>query len=217
MTASTVQRAENVGGRRAAPAGRARGWVGRWARTPGALAALAVLLGVAVRLWYLTTPQAAIDGDEAMTGLMVRRILDGQWYAFLAGQRYNGALEQYPQALVWAVLPQNPFTLRLTQVALAGLVIALIYLVGARMLATRWHAALAALLFATGPFFNIWKGVRSHGAYPTAQLIGLAGIYCAIRLREQYQRRWLVGLAAACGLGPGAWGWAAYLLIQATI
>jgi Dolichyl-phosphate-mannose-protein mannosyltransferase len=189
----------------------------RWLRSPAALAAFAVVVGVALRLWYLTTPQAALEGDEAMTGLMVRRILDGHWYAYLAGQRYNGAIEQYLQALVWAVLPQNPFTLRLTQVALAALVIVMIYLVGARMLATRWHAALAALLFATGPFFNIWKGVRSHGAYPTAQLIGLAGVYCALRLRERYQRRWLLGLAGACGLGLWASWSAAFLLIPGVV
>ncbi|HEX2498865.1 MAG TPA: glycosyltransferase family 39 protein [Actinomycetes bacterium] len=211
MTTRTEMHAEPAADRQspAAP--------GRWLRSPAALAAFAVVVGVAIRLWYLSTPQATLDGDEAMTGLMVRRILDGHWYAYLAGQRYNGAIEQYLQAVVWAMLPQNPFTLRLTQVALAALVIVMIYLVGARMLATRWHAALAALLFATGPFFNIWKGVRSHGAYPTAQLIGLAGVYCALRLRERYQRRWLLGLAAACGLGLWASWSAAFLLIPAAV
>jgi 4-amino-4-deoxy-L-arabinose transferase-like glycosyltransferase len=186
-------------------------------RSPAGLAGFAVVLGTGIRLWYLATPQAALDGDEAMTGLMVRRILDGHWYAYLAGQRYNGAIEQYLQALTWALLPQNPFTLRLAQVVLAALVIVAIYLVGARMLVTRWHAALAALLFAAGPFFNIWKGVRSHGAYPTAQLIGLAGVYAAIRLREDYQRRWLLVLAGACGLGLWASWSAAFLLIPAVV
>ncbi|MGH8837106.1 MAG: hypothetical protein ACRDWG_19235, partial [Actinomycetes bacterium] len=211
MTTRTEMHAEPAADRQSPTA------PGRWLRSPAALAAFAVVVGVAIRLWYLSTPQATLDGDEAMTGLMVRRILDGHWYAYLAGQRYNGAIEQYLQAVVWAMLPQNPFTLRLTQVALAALVIVMIYLVGVRMLATRWHAALAALLFATGPFFNIWKGVRSHGAYPAAQLIGLAGVYAAIRLREDYRRRWLLTLAGACGLGLWASWSAAFLLIPAVV
>jgi hypothetical protein len=145
----------------------------------------AVLVCVAVRLWYLTTPQAALDGDEATTGIMVRHILDGRLYTYLAGQRYNGAIEQYPQAVVLALLPDTAFTLRLTQVGIAAAGCWLIYVVGARMLASRWHAALAAMLFATGPFFNIWKGVRSHGAYGTGQILGLVAMYAAIRLRER--------------------------------
>jgi 4-amino-4-deoxy-L-arabinose transferase-like glycosyltransferase len=172
--------------------------------------------GAALRLWYLTTPQAQLDGDEAMTGLMVRRILGGHLYAFLADQRYNGAVEQYLQAAVWAVLPQTPFTLRLPQVGLAVLACWLVYRVGQDMFGTR-RAWLAAALFAVGPFFEIWKGIRSHGPYLTAQLLGLLGIVLALRLREDAPRaRWL---AAGFGLvvGLGAWlSWsAAYLLVPA--
>jgi hypothetical protein len=183
------------------------------------IAAFAVGMAVALRLWYLTMPQATIDGDEAMTGLMARRILDGEPYVYLAGQTYNGALEQYFQAALLAVLPDGPLVLRLPQVAIAGAVTALTYLVGARLLATRWHAALAALIFAAGPFFNIWKGARSHGAYGTAQLVGLLGLWCALQLRgrDDDRARWVFAVGLACGLG----GWlspsSAYLLAPAAI
>src|SRR5207253_2005826 len=107
-----------------------------------------VLVGcAALRLWYLTTPQAQLDGDEAMTGLMVHRILAGNWYAFLANQRYNGALEQYLQTAVWAVLPRTPFTLRLPEVALAVLACWLVYRVGRELLGPG-RAWLATALFA---------------------------------------------------------------------
>jgi hypothetical protein len=183
-----------------------------------------VVVCVGVRLWYLTTPQATLDGDEAMTGLMARRILHGHLYTYLADQHYNGALEQYPQALALAVLPDSAVTLRLVQVALAALVTALVYLVGAWMLPTRWHATLAALLFALGPFFNLWKGVRSHGAYGTAQVLGLVGLYCALRLRsrgegegEGDETRWLVAFGGVCGLALWASWSAAYLLLPAAL
>ncbi|HVQ90513.1 MAG TPA: hypothetical protein VMU51_05705 [Mycobacteriales bacterium] len=145
-----------------------------------------LLVCAAYRLWYLTRPQALLDGDEAMTGLMVRRILAGHPYAFLADQHYNGAIEQYPQALVWAVLPQTPGTLRLPQVGLAVLACWLVFLVGRELLGVR-RGWLAAALFAVGPFFLVWKGIRSHGAYPTAQVLGLLGIWLALRLQPSHR------------------------------
>ena len=191
-------------------------------RGPVLALAAAVVAGTVLRLVYLTTAQATLDGDEAMTAIMARRILAGRsWYAYLADQHYNGALEQYPQALLFAVAPDTAFTLRLVQVAIAAGVTVLVYLVGVRMLPTRWHASLAAALFALGPFFNIWKGVRSHGAYGTAQVLGLAGVYCALRLRGANggaaDGRWLAGLAFACGLAGWASWSAAYLLLPAVL
>jgi 4-amino-4-deoxy-L-arabinose transferase-like glycosyltransferase len=176
-----------------------------------------VLAGCAAyRLWFLTTTQAMFDGDEAMTGLMVRRILAGHPYAFLADQHYNGAVEQYLQAAAWAVLPQTAVTLRLVEVGLAVLACWLVYLVGRELLGAR-RGWLAAALFAVGPFFLIWKGVRSHGAYPTSQLLGLLAVWLALRLRADGARaRWL---AAAFGLVAGAAAWsawsAAYLVLPA--
>lgn len=202
--------------------------------SPPIAAATAIVGCAAIRLWFLTTPLATIDGDEAATGLMARRILDGHLYTYLAGQHYNGAIEQYLQAAVLAVLPDTAFTLRLTQVGIACVVCWLIYVVGVRMLATRWQAALAAALFSTGPFFNIWKGVRSHGAYGTGQILGLVAMYGALRLRnvvggrEMYWtdledpdvragRRWFAVLGLSVGLALWASWSAGYLILPALV
>ena len=188
--------------------------------SPLMAAAAAIVVCAAVRLWYLTTPQATLDGDEATTGVMARHILDGHLYTYLAGQHYNGAIEQYPQAAVLFLLPDNAFTLRLTQVGIACVVCWLIYIVGARMLATRWQAALAAALFATGPFFNIWKGVRSHGAYGTGQILGLVAMHAALRLRETgraSERRWFAVLGLSTGLALWASWSAGYLILPALV
>jgi 4-amino-4-deoxy-L-arabinose transferase-like glycosyltransferase len=193
--------------------------VRRTVRPAGALPVWPVLLVCAAyRLWYLTRPQAIIDGDEAMTGLMVRRILDGHPYAFVADQHYNGAGEQYVQAVFWAVLPQTPFTLRLPEVLLAVLACWLVFLVGSSLLGPR-RGWLAAVLYAVGPFFLIWKGVRSHGAYPTAQILGLLAILIAVRLRTaRGGQPWLAG---AFGLVLGATAWASwtagYLVVPAAV
>jgi hypothetical protein len=202
--------------------------------SPPMAAAAAIVGCAAIRLWYLTTPQATLDGDEATTGVMVRRILDGHLYTYLAGQHYNGAIEQYVQAATLALLPDTAFTLRLTQVGIACVACWLIYIAGARMLATRWQAALAAALFATGPFFNIWKGVRSHGAYGTGQILGLVAIYAALRLRNVRRgregdpieaddpdapagRRWFAVLGLSTGLALWASWSAGYLILPALV
>ena len=85
-----------------------------------ALVALAVLVTAAARLAYLLSPVMQFNADEATTGIMVRRILDGHGYVFYAGQDYGGTLEQYLEAAVYAVfrLPPNELTLRLPLVAL---------------------------------------------------------------------------------------------------
>ena len=176
-------------------------------------AVAAVIAGTAVRVWFLLTPAGSLlDADQAATGLMARRMLHGQdFYTYFAGQNYNAAIEQYLQtAMYWLLpIPETPFTLRLVPVFLGALVTWFIYLVGARMLPNRWLAAMAAMLFAFGPFHNVLKGTHSDGAYPSTQLLVVVGLDAALRLRGDGSRRdvlWsallglVTGLTIWCGL-----------------
>lgn len=178
-------------------------------RTPSGATAtvlVALLAGAAVRLWSLTTPALQLDGDQAVTGLMVDNILAGRsQYVFVAGQNYNGALEQWLQAaMYWALpLPRNGFTLRLVEVALMAAACWLTYAVGRRVLNSSWRAALAAVLMALAPYWTFAKGSHSDGAYPSALIVGLLSIYCALRLLEERRLRW----AAAGGFLAGAVLW----------
>ncbi|MGH9067770.1 MAG: hypothetical protein ACRD0J_09820 [Acidimicrobiales bacterium] len=204
------------GRRRSVAASRLEAW------GPAALAALAAASAVSIRVWFLLTPQAFPNGDEAVTGLMVGRILHGHLYAFFAGQSYNGALNQYLQALMYVVLPlpMDAFTLRLVMVAEAAVDCWLIYLIGKRMLASRWHAALAALLFALGPYWNVWYGVRSYGSnYAGALVVALAGLYCALRVTGDRGGSpwWSAGFGLCCGLAVWLGFTGAYLLVPAGV
>ncbi len=178
-------------------------------RTPSAatLAAILVTLaGVGVRIWALTSSsQRAFNGDEAVTGVMVRRILAGQdHYVFFAGQQYNGSLEQYLQAAMYWVLrlPQNTITLRFPQIGLMAAVIWLTYVVGCRLLERPWAAVVAAGLIAFGPFWTLARGLGTYGAYPSLIVVGLLGLYCALRVGEGGRAGlgWAVGLGFAAGL-----------------
>ena len=181
-------------------------------RTPSAPTLTAIVLtlaGIGVRLWALTsTSQRWLNGDEAVTGIMVRRILAGQnQYVFFAGQEYNGSLEQYLQAGMYAVLrlPQNTITLRFAQIGLMAAVIWLTYIVGCRLLERPWAAVLAAGLIAFGPFWTFARGLHTYGAYPSLIVVGLLGIYCSLRIGE---RGWAgLGWAAGLGFTAGLIGW----------
>ena len=179
---------------------------------------LVVLAGAAiVRLVLLTTTAVRLDGDEAVTGIMARRILDGHHLAFFAGQSYMGTGEQYLQAVVLAALPDTDLTLRLPQVALSVASCACVYAVARQCGLSERRSVLAAALFAIGPYFSVFQSVRSLGAYDLAMVAGIAGVLLALVIRRD-DRHLLVRVAAfgvVCGIGLWSNAQAAYLLAPA--
>jgi 4-amino-4-deoxy-L-arabinose transferase-like glycosyltransferase len=180
---------------------------------------LAGVLGAAlvVRVAMLASALSRIDGDEAVTGIMAQRINEGHHLAFFAGQAYQGSGEQYLQALLFRVLRETPFTLRIPQVALGVLACAGVYLLARRCLRSEGRALVAAALFAVGPFFSVWWSVKSRGAYDSALVVGLGGLLVALWVQPDDRRAaaklGLFGLI--CGLGFWANWQAAYLLLPA--
>ncbi len=182
-------------------------------------AAALVLATIGARLAYLLSGQDRFNGDEAATGIMVHRILQGHGYLFFAGQNYGGALEQYFQAAMYFVtrLPQDRLTLRFVQLALAAGTCALIYACGRRMLPSPGHAVVAALLFAISPWYNV-QGVMSMGFYTLSQTLAICGVYFVIRLSDRpAQLRWAGLLGLVCGLAYWNALIAAYALVPALI
>ena len=180
----------------------------------------AVIAGLAARLAVLLTSLGRFDSDEAVTGIMAQRILHGDFPVYFGVQSYQGALEQYLQAPVLAVFPNTPFFLRTVELALTVIITLLVFHLGTTVTRSRWGGALAAGLYAVGPFFSIWKGVKSHGGYDGATLFGLLAIILSLRLREETGRRagFTAGLAGLC-TGLAIWEnyTSAYLLIPALV
>ena len=205
---------------------RAAGARARWRRlappAPAAiLIALAGALGacLAMRLVMVLSPIGRLDADEAVTAIMAERILDGDLYAFYAGQNYLGTAEQYLQAAVFAVAPDTATSLRVAQVVLAVLACGLVYLLATRVTASRWGGVLAAALFAVGPYYNVFKGSRSHGAYAIAAVLVAAIAILALRVDPRSRRA--PAVAAAFGLLCGLALWqstlTAYVVIPAVL
>lgn len=166
------------------------------------IAGSASVLAIVVRVAFLLTPAGGLDGDEGVTGIMARRIAAGEdFYVFFLGQSYNSSVEQYPQALLFAIgLPVHPLVLRVPQLLMAGVACYLMYVVGRRLLHTSWHAALASVLFAVGPYFLIWKGARSFGSYSAELLVVLVALLLVLRLDDVVDRR-RRRLAVCAGVG----------------
>ncbi|MCU1528385.1 MAG: hypothetical protein JWP75_2148 [Frondihabitans sp.] len=142
-----------------------------------------------------------------MTGIMAHRILTGQsQYVYLASQNYNGSLEQYLQAGLYFVtrLPENPFTLRLVEVALTAITTFVVFLVGRVVFVKPWPAVLASALFAAGPYARVYLGTRSYGSYDVTQLFALLAILFALRaagFAKNRERRALAVWPRAVWLG----------------
>jgi hypothetical protein len=166
----------------------------------GSVVAGAVLL----RLWLLTTPALTLEADEAVTGIMARRILDGHHRAYYAGQGYMGTLEQYLQAGVLAILPDGDLVLRLPQVVLAGVACALAHQLGRRCGLSSRRAVFAAAVFAGGPYFLTYWGAKSRGGYAAAMVLSLLGLLIALGPRDEERRD---RRAVAFGLVAGAAFW----------
>lgn len=161
---------------------------------------VALVVATVVRVGYLLRDNT-LSADEAVTGIMARRMANGShFYLFFAGQNYNSAVEQYPQALLfWLGAPQNAFTLRLPQLVLNLLSCWVIYLIGRRIFQDRWRPGLAALLFALGPVFQIARGSTTTGSYTAQLLLGVLTVLAAVALSDRLGRRNQVVLALVLG------------------
>lgn len=162
-------------------------------------------IGLLLRVWLATLPLGGFDGDEATTGLMARAILHGHFYVYMAGQDYNGALEQYLQAVVWAIAPQNIWTLRAVDFGLYVVTAVLTYRVARVYFTVTWKRLAALAFFCLGPYFNVWKGIHSHGSYSIGQVIGVGSLLAAANVSRRPQRQ--AGQAFALGLMVGLSYW----------
>ena len=199
--------------------GRSHRTIGGWTPAQALALAAVVVCAVAIRMVGLLSTIGRLDADEAVTGIMAQRILHGDLLVYFAVQNYQGALEQYLQAAVLAFLPSNPTDLRLVQVALCAIICLVVGVLGRRVTGSAWGGVLAAAIYAAGPYYNLYKGIHSHGAYDTAQLIGVVALLLALNLSPASPRSHWV--AAGLGLCVGLTLWesnlALFLVVPAAV
>lgn len=163
---------------------------------------LAVLLGVGLRVFILTHALGVLDSDEAVTGLMARRLVEhGELHVFYWRAPYGGTLEAYVTALPFAIFGSSVLTLKLVSVLWQAVAVILLWRIGRRLIDER-AGVVAALAMWVWPGNYVWWSTKSRGYYGAALMLGLVIVLCAIRLAEHpaSRRDWLV-LGLAFGLG----------------
>ncbi|HKD10468.1 MAG TPA: glycosyltransferase family 39 protein [Thermoanaerobaculia bacterium] len=131
--------------------------------------------------WFVvSTHRIPIGSDQAVVGLMAKHILEGKGHpVFYWGATYAGSLEPHYVAGVFAVLGVSAASYR---IAMALLLWAL--MLGICFLARRVFGAMAGLaalaLLAIAPFFFLYKGLTSDGAYDSVALLTLAIVALAL-------------------------------------
>src|SRR2546427_10092582 len=105
--------------------------------------AVALLVGMALRLAVIASPLGELDGDEAVVGLMARHIAFlGERPVFYWGQPYLGSLEAFSAAPLFRVFDSSTFVLKLVPAAYSLAFVALSAILTRRLFGT--GAALAA-------------------------------------------------------------------------
>jgi 4-amino-4-deoxy-L-arabinose transferase-like glycosyltransferase len=171
----------------------------------GALAGV-LLLSAAVQAWVAIPRRIHWNSDQAVVAIMASDILQrGVHPVFYYGSVYAGSLEPHWVAAVFAVLGRNVAAYRIAMGLLLLALIVVVYRTARRTLGEP-VAILSGLWLALPPWFFLYKGLTSDGAYASLALLSAVMVYCSIRAADAMDEGgrsavWIAGLGFAAGLG----------------
>jgi len=180
------------------------------------LPVLIVAVAAALRFWQLDTVPLGLHNDEAWTGLNARQVLREGW---IGPYLYPSGLGQpagpvYFTALLFTVLPQTTFTLRLSMALFGVAAVAFTYLAVARMF-DRTTALLAAAVLAVMPWhLHLSRTGFMVGAWPCVEM---AILWALFRARAEPSVTRFAGVGLLIGLGVYTYNaYALFLPVVAT-
>ncbi len=138
---------------------------------------LFVLTAALFRLPHLMSGWVAIDGDEAIVGLMARDLLQGESFpVFFYGQRYGLSLfEVLPLAAAFRFFGEEPTVIRVTMLLL-WCIGGVFTVRGVQNVGGGLGAAFVGLVLATLPMWLGWS-MKARGGYITAFLASQAAFW----------------------------------------
>lgn len=169
---------------------------------------LILLLGIAVRSLFLFAP--IMDSDQAVTGLMARHILGGEFPFFFYGQDYCGSIEAYLVSTLFLFFGATRFTLDLT-ICLESLFFIIFIYYLARFIYDKKTALLSALFSALASYYLILHSVLARAAYIEIPIIGVLFLILALKIiyRQERNNLNIFVLGFLCGLGM----WTHFLIV----
>ena len=177
---------------------------------PAALATVgvALLAGVALRVWVLASPLGAADLDEATVGLQAQAFLDGRFEAFFRGQDYGGTAETGLVALVFAVLGPGRVALKLVPATLHLVACTVVWRVACRLSCTVLGQLAPPVLLWLGPAYGVWHSTKERGFIGVGIILSALVLLLVLRL----DRSPATGDVALLGLVLGLSAWTTPLL-----
>jgi 4-amino-4-deoxy-L-arabinose transferase-like glycosyltransferase len=172
-----------------------------------------LLMALAVAVRALMLPHPTLDADMAMTGLMARHILNGEFPIFFWGQPYCGAIEAYLAAPVFAIFGSSRVTL-CASVALISLGFVWLAYAAANDMWGRRAGLLAMLLAALPPSYFLVHNILPRAAYIEIPTLSLLLGWLAWRLARNKGTSWeylVYGIAAGLGF------WTHFLIAYALL
>ena len=170
---------------------------------PALVLAALLLAALALRLFLLAGPQAELDADEAVVGLMANHILQGERPVFYYQQPYMGSLEAYLVALAFALFGSSTFTLKLVPLVISLLFVGLVFATGYRVAGLK-GAFISGLYVAIPPAFLALWSLKARGGYIEVLVLGqtmlLLAMDVANRGRVGAKHALLGGFLAGVGL-----------------
>ena len=166
------------------------------------LLAVALIGGIALRVWIYRAALGIPDSDEAIVGLMVRHFRHGEITTFYWGQAYGGTQEVLLTVPVFLLVGSSWIALRIVPIGLSFVAAWLVWRVGRRTIGER-AARIAAVVYCVWPPFVLYKLTHQWGFYASSVLYCGLLLLLTLRMVERPSR----GRAAIFGLtlGLGAW------------
>jgi hypothetical protein len=165
-----------------------------------AIVTAALVAGIAVRVWILSGPLATLESDEAISGLIALRMLDGEFAAMYWLSPYGGTIESAFAALPLGLFGTSVLTLKLATLSLYVAAAVLTWFVGARTVGRR-AAFVGSALFWCWPPYLVWWTTKARAYYGAGLLCGLAAFLLVLRLRERDSAWDAAGLGLVLGVG----------------
>lgn len=162
-------------------------------------AIIAVVIGVALRAWFIFHDPT--NSDEAVAGLIARQILHGHTYAFFWGQPVGGVEPYALAAFLWLFGP-NGQTLALAPVTLSVVAALLVWRVARRLVKDPALAVLAGALTWASPLAAVYNSTVEGGYRGVTLACGLAALLIALRILDgemRYREFVMLGLVAGVG------------------
>jgi hypothetical protein len=162
------------------------------------------LAGLWVRFWIHTVPLGRVNSDEAVTGLMARHLVRGEWTTFYWGQSYAGSLETMVTASIMRVTGSDNFAFHVVPFVESLLVASLVYAI-AQPHVGRQRATSAALVIWVFPAAYVLLSTRAMLFYQPTLILGLAAIWLAESIARRQRDHLVAWFAFGLALGLGWW------------